>query len=190
MKRCILILSLILPIFANAQSRHHFEIGGGYVIPGDMLGGNDTRATRTEKNTAGVFGEYRFDLNPRMSLGLQYFFTPNHGGSTLNEVPGYAPLTFETRNHTANLLFEYKLKKVGILTPFAGIGGGLQYRWLYIQTALNSDYYLSADLFLRFGLQLYDNLRISAGHFHDLHYPFSALSSGAPCYYIAASWAF
>lgn len=190
MKRYLLILTLLLPLCANAQSRHHFEIGGAYVICNELLAGGSERTARMENNTGGIFGEYRFDLTPRLALGAQYFFVPNHPGATVNDVPDMPSLTFDTRFHTANILLEYKLKTIGILTPFVALGGGAQYRWLYLQTALDPWYYLSADIFVRFGLQVYDNLRISVGHFHDLHYPFSSLASGAPVYYIGASWSF
>lgn len=188
MKKILLVLFVLLPLGMAAQGKHHFEAGIGYAAPGELLGGE---LSTKEKGTATFIGEYRYNFTERIGLGLIYSFVPNHKGepvvTSADETPSYS---INTRYHTANLVFEYKLGKFGVFAPFVGIGGGAQYRHATMSHSIYAHNYWSADLYLRAGFEIYDHLRLTAGHFHDLHYPFSSLGSGAPYYYFAVSWAF
>lgn len=187
MRRLFTLLLVAVPFMANAQSPHHFEIGAGYAMHTEML---VDQKTREEKGTLGVFGEYRFDITPSIAVGAQYFFAPTHNGTSVNDADGMRTVSFQTRTHTANLFAQFLLKSAGPLTPFVAVGGGTQCRYMFPDYALEGDYYWTPDVYIRFGFQFAESIRISVGHFHDLNVPFSSLPHGAPCYFVAASWVF
>ena len=71
---------------------------------------------------------------------------PNHKGepvvTSADETPSYS---INTRYHTANIVFEYKLGKFGVFAPFVGIGGGAQYRHATMSHSIYAHNYWSAD---------------------------------------------
>ena len=118
MKKILLVLFVLLPLVMAAQGKHHFEAGIGYAAPGELLGGE---LSTKEKGTATFIGEYRYNFTERIGLGLIYSFVPNHKGepvvTSADETPSYS---INTRYHTANIVFEYKLGKFGVFAPFVG----------------------------------------------------------------------
>lgn len=204
MKKMLLIILVLLPLGLSAQNKHHFEAGLGYALPAELVAGS---LPTTESNTACFYGEYRYQFTKSLSAGLNYSFVPNHKGlpsitDPERTQPDYA---IKTRYHGINAVAEYKFATSGPLAFFIGLGGGAQYRhssfykyvdppltWDDDNIKLNTDpmKIWSADVFVRVGLEIYDHLRVTAGHFHDLHYPISAVSSGAPYYYFSVGWSF
>jgi hypothetical protein len=189
MKKILAILALILPLSLNAQilgEKHHLEAGLGVAVPNEML----IEQTGSESNTADIYASYRFDLTPKISLGAVYSFVPNHAG-----VIKSGDITVDTKSmyHTLNVFAEFKLGTFGPMNMYAGVGGGPQYRHASYSRMIGSSFsgdYFSGDVYAFVGMELFDHLRISIGHFHDLHYPISALPSGAPYYYVNVGWAF
>ena len=189
MKKIVVIICLLLPLCLSAQKKHHFEAGLGYAMPAELLA--EALSTK-ESNTACFYGEYRYDFTKAFSVGLNYSFVPNHHGepmaSSLSQV---APdFTINTRYHSINAVAEYRFFTSGSLALFAGLGGGAQYRYAKFSHSNDPRQIWSADLFARVGLEVYDHLRITVGHYHDLHYPITALSTGAPYYYLGVGWSF
>lgn len=189
MKKIIVIIGLLLPLCLSAQKKHHFEAGLGYAIPAELLA---EKLSTKESSTVCFYGEYRYDFTKSFSAGLQYNFVPNHSGEPLATDPEQAApdFTINTRYHSINAVAEYRFYTSGPLTFFLGLGGGAQYRYAKFSHSLDPRQIWSADLFVRAGLELYDHLRITLGHYHDLHYPISSLSTGAPYYYIGVGWSF
>lgn len=189
MKKIVVIICLLLPLCLSAQKKHHFEAGLGYTMPAELLA---EKLSTKESNTVCFYGEYRYDLTKAFSVGLQYGFVPNHSGEPLtSDVTQTAPeFTINTRYHSVNAVAEYRFFTSGSLTFFAALGGGAQYRYAKFSHSVDPRQIWSADLFVRAGLEIYDHLRISVGHCHDLHYPISALSTGAPYYFLGVGWSF
>lgn len=204
MKKIAAIFFVLLPLCLSAQNKHHFEAGLGYALPAELLASSLPTA---ENNSVCLYGEYRYQFTKSFSAGLNYSFVPDHKGlppiiDTEQLTPTYA---IKTRYHGINAVAEYKFSTSGPLAFFVGLGGGAQYRyssyykyvepplkWDDAELKLNSDpsQIWSADVFVRVGIEIYDHLRITAGHLHDLHYPISAISSGAPYYYFSVGWSF
>lgn len=204
MKRFAVIILMLLPLGLAAQGKHHFEAGVGYALPAELLAGS---LPTQENNSICLYGEYRYQFTKSFSAGLNYGFVPGHKGlppitDAEHPQPDFA---IKTRYHGINAVAEYKFSTSGPLAFFVGLGGGAQYRnsvyykyvepplkWDDEKLKLNSDpaRIWSADVFVRVGLEIYNHLRITVGHLHDLHYPVSAISSGAPYYYFSIGWSF
>lgn len=189
MKKVLAILAIVLPLSLNAQilgEKHHLEAGLGVAVPGEML----FDQTSKESNTADIYLSYRFDLTPVISVGAIYGFVPPHDGSFQS---GEITVGTKSMYHTLNAFAEFKLGTFGPMTMLAGAGGGPQYRHVVFTHMIGSSFtgdYFSADLFAYIGMELLDHLRITVGHFHDLHYPITALPNGAPYYQVNVGWSF
>ena len=189
MKKLITLLCVLLPLGIAAQNKHHFEAGLGYAIPTELVA--ESMSTK-EVNTVCFYGEYRYQFTKAFSAGVNYGFVPNHYGEPQKTDPEQVgpEYTINTRYHSINAVAEYKFATSGPLAFFVGLGGGAQYRYALFSKSKDPRNIWSADVYMRAGMEIYDHLRITAGHIHDLHYPFSAISTGAPYYFFSAGWAF
>ena len=134
-----------------------------------------------------------------LGFGLQYSFVPNHKGSRDIVIPPsdeeesvetVQTLVMTSRYHTINAIVDYKVGTFGPLSMFIGGGAGAQCRHASYSHSLYDGYFWSTDICLYAGLELFDHLRLTLGHNHDLHAQISALPTGAPFYYINIGWAF
>ena len=182
MKKILLLSCLLISIGSVAQEsvrKHHVEAGAGLAIPAEFI---VTDAIK-ETNTLSVYGEYRYDLTPSVSVGAVYSFV----------LPHDIDIAFidKTRFHTLNALVEYKFGTFGPMSMYIGGGAGVQYRKVHytVMTSTSEDFF-SGDISLHLTMELFDHLRLTFGHYHDLHYPLSFLSSGAPYYHLSVGWGF
>ena len=189
MKKLITLLCVLLPLSLTAQNKHHFEAGLGLAIPTELLA--EKMATK-EVNTVSFYGEYRYQFTKAFSAGVNYSFVPNHSGEPVATSSDQVKpdFTIRTRYHSINAVAEYRFETAGPMAFFVGLGGGAQYRYANLSHSIEPRNIWSADVLVRAGLEVYDHLRITAGHIHDLHYPFTAISTGAPYYYFSVGWAF
>lgn len=191
MKKFIILLCALLPLSLNAQKlgNHHIEIGTGVAFPGEFL----FETAAKESNTVNLYGEYRYNFTPAFSAGAVYSFVIPHKGDlsyTDKETKELVSISETTNYHTLNAIAEYKLGPYGPMCFFVGAGAGAQYRYVKYSHSLYPAGYWSADVSIHAGLEFFEHLRLTLGHYHDLHYPISALSSGAPYYYINLGWSF
>ena len=205
MKRIITLLLLFVPLCLNAQllgDKHRLELGVDIVKPGEMF----FEVAMEEPNTASVYASYRYLLNSSLSVGARYSFVIPHDAVLSMVVPQLHYINEEyttvdetvvintnTNYHTLNAIVEYSMFSYGPVSLFAGAGAGMQYRYIKFDRQLNGKFdghYFSPDLLLYIGFELFDHLRITGTHVHDLHYPVSDLPSGAPFYTISLGWSF
>ena len=179
--------------------KHHFGVGVGLAIPGEIL----FEVPAQENNTVSFYGDYRYALTPSIYVGAIYSMVAPHAGvmtieSSFENSEGKletktTEITTNSNYHTLNAFAEYKTVAYGNMRFFVGLGGGPQLRLVsfsHQSGGNNSDFFFSADLYAYAGLELMDHLRITAGHFHDLHYPISAFPSGSPYSHISVGWSF
>ena len=211
MKKIITILCLFFPIFLSAQTieneqetteinqpvkkargPHHFDVGVGLAMPGELFEMSDK-----ESNAANIFLEYRYDIAKGFSVGALYSFVTPHPGviNMTDSTTGEVVNTIETKDNyqTLNAIAEYKSNPYGPMCFFVSLGAGAQcrYHWSsHQQSGVQDNFYWSADVSIRAGLEFFDHLRLSVGHIHDLHYPISSLNTGAPYYFAAIGWNF
>lgn len=182
MKRLSVLVCILISTGLSAQilGKHHIEVGTGLAVPKELLFANQLN----EASTVNFYGEYRYDITSAFSVGAMYNFVLPHEGAG-------ETLTVMTGSHTLNALVEYKLGPYGPMSLFLGLGAGAQMRSVTtdVQSSLEP-YYWSTDLLVRAGLEFFNHLRVSVGHCHDLYYPLSFLSHGAPFYYINLGWSF
>ena len=195
MKKVFLIICLLLPVCLAARDglavqdslavqnvrKHHFELGFGGVKPGEIF----FETVSKEALSAGVYGEYRFDITPALSVGAMYSFVIPHSLETESYVA-------TTNYHTLNAILEYTVASYGPFGLFVGIGAGAQCR-IFSSDKYgynSSEAYFSTDMSVHVGMEFFKHLRLTAGHMHDLHYPISILPSGAPYYFINLGWSF
>jgi len=198
MKKVLIAICILLPFSLNAQkvSKHHFEIGTGVAVPGEFLFDNYFE----EKSTLDLYGEYRYDLSKMISVGAFYSFVMPHAAelsskSVIDDAESAGSKTqdydLRTMQHTLNAFVEFKTEAYGPMRFFAGLGGGVQMRTLNTnRTGYETYNFFSADASLHAGLEFFDHLRITLGHCHDLYYPFTDLSPGAPYYFVNVGWSF
>ena len=184
MRKILAILLALLPVCMSAQNRHHAEAGFGYAIPAELMA--ESLSTK-ESRTVCLYGEYRFQFTKGFSAGVNYAFVPNHKGEPLpvDSSETTPEFTIKTRYHSINAVAEYKYGVSQAMSFFVGLGGGTQYRYATFSHSLTPRNIWSADVFMRAGLEIYDHLRFTVGHVHDLHYPFEKISTGAPYYYFS-----
>lgn len=201
MKKIILLFSILITLSLAAQEenhgKHHFDISAGYAIPAEMLA---EKITFPENKSVNINAAYRYELPSGLSFGVQYGFVPNHNGSIEIVIPGVPgsedvketveTFAVSTRYHTINAIVEYKTGPYGPMSMFIGGGGGTQCRFVKYSHKVEPEYYWSANVALYAGLEFFNHLRLSVGHNHDLHVPFSSINSGAPYYYINLGWSF
>lgn len=196
MKKLFLIAAILIPLCMTGQNRHRFDVGTGFVVPKEFLTDEELFP---ESNTVNLYGGYRYELPSGLSFGLQYSFVPNHKGSRDIVIPPsdeeesvetVQTLVMTSRYHTINAIVDYKVGTFGPLSIFIGGGAGAQCRHASYSHSLYDGYFWSTDICLYAGLELFDHLRLTLGHNHDLHAQISALPTGAPFYYINIGWAF
>lgn len=204
MKKIIILLCILMPLCLQAQEdevvkKHHFGVGIGLAVPGEII----FEVPAQENNTVSFYGEYRYALTPSFYVGAIYSMVAPHTGemnleSSFENSEGRLEtktinITTKSNYHTLNAFVEYKTVTYGNMRFYVGLGGGPQLRFAsfsHQSGGKNSDYFFSADLYAYAGLELMDHLRITVGHFHDLHYPITAFPSGAPYSHISVGWAF
>ena len=186
MKKFFIIMLVLFPVMLSAQGRHHFEAGAGYASPGELF----FQTPLKETGAVNLYGEYRFDLTDNFAVGARYsFVTPHKSGEDLTSDE---KVRNTTNYHTLNAIVEYKTGAYGPMRLFVGIGGGAQLRYVYSPQSVQKreQWYPSADIYAHAGLEFFNHLRLTVGHSHDLHYPFSQLSTGAPFYHFSIGWSF
>lgn len=188
MKKIVTILFLLLPVLMPAQNRHHPEVGAGFAIHKELLFENSFK----EDNALEAYAKYRYDLGKGFSVGAMYSFVlPHKHPYYMNEgEDNMMDLTFKINSHTLDAIAEYKTERFGPMCLFAELGGGAQ--MCYIDSEFKSlrGYYYALNVYACVGLEFLDHLRVTAGHVHDLHYPFEDLSRGTSYYYFALGWSF
>lgn len=189
MKRILTVLICFFPLCLNAQilgDRHHLEAGVGLALSGEVLFETDFK----DAPAADLFGAYRFDITPAISLGAVYTFVAPHSGQAAVDYVAHTGGR-HLYTHQLDAFAEFRHDTEGPVSFFIGIGGGanLTHR-KYSVDLLYRDLF-RPDVCIHVGAELYDHLRITIRHNHDLYFPFSSLvDPGFPYYCINVGWLF
>lgn len=197
MKRFIILVCLLLPIMAVAQElpqespekpvkKHHFEAGAGLAIPNEFVVSD---ASKKEANALSLYGEYRYNLTQSLAIGAVYSFVLPHVSREYEFLD--SPIQDKSMFHTLNAIVEYRFGTLGPMSMYVGGGAGMQFRNVQYGVITSTPTgFFSTDISLHLCLEFFNSLRITFGHYHDLHYPIAALPAGAPYYHISVGWSF
>ena len=188
MKRILIVLLCLLPLGLNAQilgERHHLEAGIGAAIPGEFFFETDFN----DKTTVDLYGEYRFDITPAIALGAIYTFVGEHTGLPATEDGNIS--SRKLSSHGINAFAEFKYRTGGPVNFFIGLGGGAGITHLKFSESTTYSNFLRPEASVHAGLEIYDHLRVTIRHNHDLYFPFSSMvDRGFPYYCVNIGWSF
>ncbi len=192
MKRIITVILCLLPLGLNAQilgPKHHLEAGIGLAVPGELLFKTDFK----DSPAADFYAQYRFDITPSIAVGAIYSFVLPHKGEKVSESPSYGNISGRTLStHDINAFAEFKYNTPGALDFFVGVGGGANISHLKFSESLYYSNYLRPELSVHAGVEIYNHLRITVRHNHDIYIPSSEsdIFPGFPYYSVNVGWSF
>ena len=178
MRKIVLLLSLFLTFFqfmsAQRIGRIEFEVGGGEVCPINNLG-------RPAYNGALIFGEIRYNFNPKFDLGMNVM----HSAYDRDYVDEHS--IHSVRDYNITVFADYNLRQSELANVFFGPGIG----WTYTYERTNfygwdEDQSIAGRgslpmLAARMGIEFLDKLRVSFLYqipYDGYKYQYTAISIG------------
>ncbi len=201
MKKLVTIALMLLPLCLNGQilgEKHRLEVGAGVALPGEAMFEDDEGCEY--KNTVDLYAGYRYSFTDNFSVGAVYTFVAPHKGqrtATYDDVE--IPVERSVSSHSIEVFAEYKYITNSSVNFFVGLGGGEMYSYMvetYSPPAMDNTvtydpvHVFTPGVSIYAGLELFNHLRITARHNHDLHYPITAFPHGFPYYCVNVGWAF